>query len=78
MDDSIAGMELRRCQLADLTMDDVACIQPCSNNFNLQYHLVSRSTLRIFRAEATARWQTLLPRQEPEMRFIPPFPILLT
>jgi putative transposase len=27
------------------------------NNFNLQRHLVSRSTLRIFRAEATARWQ---------------------
>src|SRR5713101_3327164 len=26
------------------------------NNFNLQRHLVSRSTLRIFRAEATARW----------------------
>src|SRR5216683_442021 len=27
------------------------------NNFNLQRHLVSRSTLRIFRAEATAQWQ---------------------
>jgi len=26
------------------------------NNFNLQRHLVSRSTLRIFRAEATAQW----------------------
>ena|SRR3984893_4538897 len=26
------------------------------NNFNLQRHLVSRSTLRIFRAEATAKW----------------------
>ena len=27
------------------------------NIFNLQRHLVSRSTLRIFRAEATAHWQ---------------------
>ena len=27
------------------------------NNFNLQCHLVSRSTLRTFRAEATAQWE---------------------
>jgi len=27
------------------------------NTFNLQRHLISRSTLRIFRAEATAQWQ---------------------
>ena len=27
------------------------------NTFNLQRHLVSRSTLRTFRAEATAQWQ---------------------
>jgi transposase-like protein len=27
------------------------------NTFNLQRHLVSRSTLRTFRAEAAARWQ---------------------
>jgi transposase-like protein len=27
------------------------------NTFNLQRHLVSRSTLRIFRAEATTHWQ---------------------
>jgi putative transposase len=26
------------------------------NTFNLQRHLVSRSTLRIFRAEAAAQW----------------------
>jgi len=26
------------------------------NTFNLQRHLVSRSTLRIFRAEAVAQW----------------------
>src|SRR5436305_1446965 len=27
------------------------------NTFNLQRHLISRSTLRIFRAEAAASWQ---------------------
>jgi hypothetical protein len=27
------------------------------NTFNIQRHLVSRSTLRIFRAEAIAHWQ---------------------
>src|SRR5205823_8321484 len=27
------------------------------NTFNFQRHLISRSTLRIFRAEATAEWQ---------------------
>jgi transposase-like protein len=27
------------------------------NTFNRQRHLISRSTLRIFRAEAAARWQ---------------------
>jgi len=27
------------------------------NTFNLQRHLVSRSTLRIFRAEAVSQWQ---------------------
>jgi putative transposase len=28
------------------------------NTFNLQRHLVSRSTLRIFRLEAAAQWRT--------------------
>jgi hypothetical protein len=27
------------------------------NTFNLQRHLISRSTLRIFRAEAANNWQ---------------------
>jgi len=27
------------------------------NTFNLQRHLISRSTLRIFRTEAAAEWQ---------------------
>ena len=30
---------------------------PVHNNFNLQRHLISRSALRIFRAEAAAQWQ---------------------
>jgi putative transposase len=28
------------------------------NTFNLQRHLVSRSTLRIFRSEAAAQWRS--------------------
>jgi putative transposase len=28
------------------------------NTFNLQRHLVSRSTLRIFRSDATAQWRS--------------------
>ena len=28
------------------------------NTFNLQRHLISRSTLRIFRTEATAQWRS--------------------
>jgi transposase-like protein len=30
---------------------------PVHNNFNLQRHVISRSTFRIFRAEAAAQWQ---------------------
>jgi putative transposase len=30
---------------------------PVHNTFNLQRHLVSRSTLRIFRAEAANQWR---------------------
>ena len=30
------------------------------NTFNIQRHLISRSTLRIFRAEATAAWEAAL------------------
>jgi putative transposase len=31
---------------------------PVHNTFNLQRHLVSRRTLRTFRAEAALAWQT--------------------
>lgn len=33
------------------------CIPPSTTTFNHQRHLISRSTLRIFRAEAAARWR---------------------
>jgi transposase-like protein len=41
------------------------------NTFNLQRHLVSRSTLRIFRSEAAAQWRTRPPRHEAELRCSP-------
>jgi putative transposase len=34
-----------------------ACTPPSNNAFDLQRHLVSRSTLRIFRAEAANQWR---------------------
>jgi len=34
------------------------------NTFNLQRHLISRSTLQIFRAEAAAQWSDLSQRHE--------------
>jgi putative transposase len=36
------------------------------NTFNLQRHLVSRSTLRIFRAEAANQWQNAVRQCEVE------------
>ena len=44
------------------------------NTFNLQRHLVSRSTLRIFRAEAANQWQTPLRQDEQRYRFRPVSP----
>ena len=43
---------------AEAIDDDVAdLVDAVHNTFNHQRHLVSWSTLRIFRAEAAARWQ---------------------
>ena len=33
------------------------------NTFKVQRHLISRSTLRVFRAEATAEWQEMRSRR---------------
>jgi len=38
------------------------------NTFNLQRHLVSRSTLRIFRAEAADQWRDGLPQRDGVLR----------
>jgi hypothetical protein len=37
------------------------------NTFNLQRHLISRSKLRIFRAEAAAQWQDTVGRGTAKM-----------
>jgi hypothetical protein len=44
-------LSAKRCVLASA---DHAAVH---NTFNLQRHLVSRSTLRIFRAEAANQWR---------------------
>jgi hypothetical protein len=43
-------VDVRRCERADTRL-------AVYNIFNLQRHLVSRSTLRIFRAEAANQWR---------------------
>jgi transposase, IS5 family len=48
------------------------------NNFNLQRHLVSGRCCGSSERKPQRGGRTLLPRHEPEMLFIPPFPILLT
>ena len=38
------------------------------NTFNLRRHLVSRSTLRIFRTEAAGQWRNALARRDRVLR----------
>jgi putative transposase len=48
--------KMQRFKLARSAQRFLSVHSAVYNNFNLQRHLVSRSTLRIFRAEATAQW----------------------
>jgi hypothetical protein len=41
------------------------------NAFDLQRHLVSRATLRVFRAEAANQWRDALTQCDCLLRFIP-------
>jgi transposase-like protein len=50
--------KLRRFKLARSGQRFLSMHAAVHNTFNLQRHLVSRSTLRVFRAEATVQWQT--------------------
>jgi transposase-like protein len=50
--------KLQRFKSAGSAQRFVSMHAAVHNTFNLQRHLVSRSTLRIFRAEANAHWQS--------------------
>jgi putative transposase len=49
--------KMQRFKSAGSTQRFLSMHAAVHNNFNLQRHLVSRSTLRAFRAEAAAQWQ---------------------
>jgi pimeloyl-ACP methyl ester carboxylesterase len=59
--DEVVGMVLLDSTHEDVWLRFQEALTPAHaavhNNFNLQRHLISRSTLRIFRTEAAARWQ---------------------
>jgi putative transposase len=50
--------KMQRFKSAGSTQHFLSMHAAVHNNFNLQRHLISRSTLRIFRAEAAAQWQS--------------------
>jgi hypothetical protein len=52
---SLAGIRLKSAASAQRFLSLYAAVH---NTFNLQRHLVSRSTLRIFRSEAAAQWRS--------------------
>jgi hypothetical protein len=57
---SLCGDEIERCggsNRARSTQRFLSMHAAVHNTFNLQRHLVSRSTLRIFRAEAANEWR---------------------
>jgi transposase-like protein len=49
--------KLQRFKSARSAQQFVSMYGAVHNTFNFQRHLISRSALRIFRAEATAEWQ---------------------
>ena len=50
--------KMQRFKSARSTQRFLAIHAPVHNTFNVQRHLVSRRTLRLFRAEANQAWQT--------------------
>jgi putative transposase len=50
--------KMQRCKSARSAQRFLGIHAAVHNTFNLQRHLVSRSTLRTFRAKASAQWQT--------------------
>ena len=54
---SRSGDAKGRCSASSLQARPIVSLHPAVyNTFNLQRHLVSRRTLRIFRAQAMAAW----------------------
>src|SRR5262249_23579785 len=57
--------KLQRFKSARSTQRFLSLQAAVHNTFNLQRHLISRSTLRIFRAEATAEWHSAVAAARP-------------
>src|SRR5437660_8625129 len=56
--------EMQRFKLARSAQRFLSMHAAVHNTFNLQRHLVSRATLRVFRAEAADQWRTRLPQRD--------------